>query len=166
MTVPVAAGYSRTQIALHWAVAALVAAQYLFNDAIAEAWSAYVKGTAALGFDPLVPAHVAGGVLILALVLWRIALRATRGTPPLPEREPPALAVLARATHLAFYGVLIALSVSGALAWFADVRPAAGAHNVLKVVLLALIVLHVLAVIFHQSVLKTSVMRRMVRPGA
>ncbi|MFG1379653.1 cytochrome b [Xanthobacter autotrophicus] len=165
MTVPVSAGYSRTQIALHWAVAALVAAQYLFNDAIAEAWSAHVQGTA-YGFDPLVLAHVAGGVLILVLVLWRIALRATRGVPPLPESEHPALHLLAQVTHLAFYGVLIALSVSGALAWFADVRPAAGAHNVLKVVLLALIVLHVLAVIFHHSVLKTGVMRRMVRPGA
>lgn len=164
MTVPVAAGYSRTQIALHWAVAALVAAQYLFNDAIAEAWSAHVQGKA-YGFDPLVPAHVAGGVLILALVLWRIALRATRGVPPLPESEHPALHLLAQVTHLAFYGVLIALSVSGALAWFADVRPAAGAHNVLKVILLALIVLHVLAVIFHQSVLKSGVMQRMVRPG-
>lgn len=165
MTAPITTGYSRTQIALHWAVASLVAAQYLFNDAIAEAWSAYVQGKA-LGFDPLVPAHVAGGVLILVLVLWRIALRATRGAPPLPEREPPALRTLAQVTHLAFYGVLIALSVSGALAWFADVRPAAGAHNVLKVVLLALIVLHVLAVIFHQSVLKSGIMQRMVRPGA
>ncbi|MFS8039382.1 cytochrome b [Xanthobacter sp. AM11] len=164
MTVPVAAGYSRTQIALHWAVAALVAVQYLFNDAIAEAWSAHVQGKA-YGFDPLVPAHVAGGVLILALVLWRIALRATRGVPPLPESEHPALHLLAQVTHLAFYGVLIALSVSGALAWFADVRLAAGAHTVLKVVLLALIALHVLAVIFHQSVLKTGVMQRMVRPG-
>ncbi|MDI4663722.1 cytochrome b/b6 domain-containing protein [Xanthobacter autotrophicus] len=164
MTAPITTGYSRTQIALHWAVAALVAAQYLFNDAIAEAWSAYVQGKA-YGFDPLVLAHVAGGVLILALVLWRIALRTTRAAPPLPEREPPALAVLARVTHLAFYAALIGLSATGALAWFVDVRPAAGAHNVLKVVLLALIALHVLAVIFHQSVLKSGIMQRMVRPG-
>lgn len=61
--------------------------------------------------------------------------------------------------------MLIALSVSGALAWFADVRPAASVHTMLKVVLLVLIVLHVLAVIFHQSVLKTGVMQRMARPG-
>jgi len=37
---------------------------------------------------------------------------------------------------------------------------------VLKVVLLALIVLHVLAVPFHRLVLKNNVMRRMIRPSA
>jgi len=165
MATPIIPGYSRTQIALHWAVAALVAAQYLLNDAIAAAWKAHVQGDG-YGFDPLVLAHVAGGALILVLVLWRIALRLTHGAPPLPKEEPAAFAVLARLAHLAFYGVLIALSVSGALAWFADVRPAASVHNVLKVVLLALIALHVLAVIFHQSVLKSGIMLRMVRPGA
>lgn len=165
MATPVSVGYSRTQIALHWAVAALVTAQYLINDAIGAAWSAHVRGEAD-GFDPLILAHVAGGGLILVLVLWRIALRVTRGAPPLPDQEPPVLGLLARGAHLAFYAVLIALCVSGGLAWFADVRPAASVHIVLKVVLLALIALHVLAVIFHQTVLKSGVMQRMVRPGA
>ncbi len=165
MATPITTGYSRTQIALHWAVAALVAAQYLLNDAIAAAWKAHVQNIA-YSFDPLILAHVVGGALILVLVLWRIALRVTRGAPPLPKEEPPALALLARLAHLTFYAVLIALSASGALAWFADVRPAASVHNVLKVVLLALIALHILAVIFHQIVLKSGVMLRMVRPGA
>lgn len=165
MAAPITTGYSRTQIALHWAVAALVAAQYLFNDAIVAAWRAHLQNDA-YGFDPLILAHVVGGVLILVLVLWRIALRVTRGVPSLPKEEPAALALLARLAHLAFYGVLIALSVSGALAWFGDIRLAASLHNLLKVVLLALIALHILAVIFHQSVLKSSVMLRMLRPGA
>ena len=70
------------------------------------------------------------------------------------------------ALHWAFYAVLAAMAVTGSLAWFADVTPAAQAHNVLKVVLLALIVLHVLAVPFHRLVLKNNVMRRMIRPAA
>ena len=160
MTTPT--GYSRTQIALHWGVAGLVAAQYLFKDSIAAAWEAYVQGREAV-FDPLIFAHVAGGTLTLALVVWRLVLRARRGVPPPPENEPAALKTLAKAAHLGFYAVLIGMSLSGALAWFAGVEPAAGLHNLLKVALLALIVLHVLAVAAHQRVFKTAIMRRMIR---
>ncbi|WP_346911260.1 cytochrome b/b6 domain-containing protein [uncultured Roseibium sp.] len=161
MTTP---GYSRTQIALHWIVAALISAQYLFKDAISEAWTAYVQGQS-FAFDPLILAHVTGGIIILALVLWRIVLRFSRGAPPLPEKEHPALKLAAKAVHVVFYLVLIGLSVSGGLAWFADVRVAANLHNVLKVVLLALIVVHVGAVVFHQLILKTAIMQRMLRPS-
>ncbi|HCL66569.1 MAG TPA: cytochrome B, partial [Rhizobium sp.] len=58
-----------------------------------------------------------------------------------------------------------ALSVSGALAWFADLTVAAQVHNVFKVILLALVALHVLAIPFHRIVLKNNVMVRMLRPA-
>ena len=57
------------------------------------------------------------------------------------------------------------MSVSGALAWFADVTIAAQVHNIAKVALLALIALHVLAIPFHRIVLKNNVMIRMIRPA-
>lgn len=155
-------GYSRTQIALHWAVAALVAAQYIFKDGIVGAWAAIGQGET-LAFDPLVMAHVAGGGLILALVVWRLVLRLRRGVPPPPRNEPSALKALSHVAHWAFYAVLAAMSVTGALAWFGSVTQAAGAHDVLKVVLLALVALHVVAVPFHRLVLKNNVMQRMIR---
>jgi cytochrome b561 len=158
-------GYSTTQIALHWAVAVLVAAQYLFKDSIAQAWDRFRAGEAFV-FDPLVQAHVAGGLLILTLVAWRVVLRLRRGAPLPPENEPAALKRLAGVVHGAFYAVLAAMAVSGLMAWFGGVAPAAQAHNVLKVALLALIALHVLAVPFHRVVLKSNVMQRMIRPAA
>lgn len=158
-------GYSATQIALHWIVALLVAGQYLFKDSIASAWEA-IRAGKDYAFDPLILAHVAGGALILAFVLWRIALRLKRGAPPPPENEPAPLKALSHVAHWTFYGVLAIMSVSGALAWFADVTVAAQVHNIFKVVLLALIALHVLAVPFHRIVLKNNVMARMVRPAA
>jgi len=158
-------GYSATQIALHWAVAGLVAAQYVFKDAISGAWAAIRQGQT-FAFDPLILAHVAGGGLILAFVAWRFVLRLRRGAPPPPENEPGILKTLSHVAHWAFYAVLAAMSVTGLLAWFADLAPAAQAHNVLKVVLLALVALHVLAVPFHRLVLKNNVMRRMIRPAA
>lgn len=158
-------GYSATQIGLHWIVAVLVAGQYIFKDSISQAWEVYTQGQE-MAFSPLVFAHVAGGVLILAFVLWRLALRLTRGVPPAPENEPAPLKTLSHVAHWGFYAVLAAMSVTGGLMWFGDIAAAAQAHNVLKIVLLAMIVLHVLAIPFHKIVLKNNVMRRMIRPGA
>ena len=157
-------GYSATQIALHWIVVLLVAGQYIFKDSIAAAWHGYTQGEA-VTFSPLIFAHVAGGVLILAFVVWRLVLRLTRGAPPPPANEPAPLKALSHVAHWGFYALLAAMSVSGGLMWFADVGAAAQAHNVLKVVLLALIVLHVVAIPFHKIVLKNNVMQRMVRPA-
>lgn len=158
-------GYSAAQIALHWAVVVLVAAQYIFKDAISGAWGAMRTGEEVV-FDPLILAHVAGGALILAFVVWRFVLRLRLGAPLPPENEPGPLKTLSHAAHWGFYGVLAAMSVSGSLAWFAGVQAAAQAHNVLKVVLLALVALHVMAIPFHRVVLKNNVMQRMTRPGA
>ncbi|MEZ5862615.1 MAG: hypothetical protein R3D25_00455 [Geminicoccaceae bacterium] len=80
-------GYSRAQIRLHWLVAVLITLQYLLHEPIVAAWRAFRKGET-LAFQPLVALHVAGGLAILALVLWRSWLRYRRGAPPPPEAEP------------------------------------------------------------------------------
>ncbi len=157
-------GYSTTQIALHWGVAALVAGQYFFKDAITGAWTAIREGRY-YDFDPFILAHVVAGALILALVVWRLALRLRRGAPPPLENEPAPLKTLSHVAHWAFYALLAAMSVTGLVAWFGDATGAAQAHNVLKVALLALVALHMLAVPFHRVVLKNNVMQRMVRPN-
>ena len=63
--------------------------------------------------------------------------------------------------NASFYAVLAIMSVSGALAWFADLTVAAQVHNVFKVILLALIALHVLAFLYHQLIVKDTLLRRM-----
>lgn len=158
-------GYSTPQIALHWGMAALIAGQYLFKDPIAKAWQAIRAGTD-FAFDPLILAHVAGGGLLLALVIWRLALRLRHGAPPPPENEPAVLKTLSHLVHWAFYGLIAALSVTGLAAWFGDLVVAAQAHSVLKMALIALIALHLLAIPFHRIVLKNNVLARMLRPAA
>ena len=160
-----ASGYSATQIGLHWIVTVLVAGQYIFKDSISHAWEAYTQGQET-AFSLLVFAHVAGGVVILAFVFWRLVLRLTHGVPPAPANEPGALRTLSHVAHWGFYAVLAAMSVTGGMMWFGDIAAAAQAHNLLKIVLLAMIALHVLAVPFHRIVLKNNVMSRMIRPGA
>jgi cytochrome b561 len=156
-------GYSTTQIALHWIVAVLVAGQYIFKDNIASAWDTHSQGQE-IAFSPLVFAHVAGGMLIFAFVIWRLVLRQSHGVPPAPENEPAALKKLSHVAHWGFYAVLAAMSITGGMMWFGDIAAAAQAHNVLKIVLLAMIALHVLAVPFHRIFLKNNIMQRMLRP--
>lgn len=164
-TLPAApAGYTRTQIRLHWIVGLLIVPQFVFHDAISEAWDAARRGIETSGIDPLVPAHVFGGLAVFALVIWRLVLRARLGAPPPPEAEHPALKLAAKATHAALYLLLLLLPVSGAVAWFGGVEGAADGHEVMKTALLALVVLHVLGALFHQVVLKTDVLTRMKRP--
>jgi cytochrome b561 len=157
-------GYSRLQIALHWAVAGLVAAQFLFNEDMGGAFRAILRGEA-VAPGPLVAAHVWGGVLIGALVLWRLALRATRGAPRPPETDPPALRTAAAVAHWSLYALLAALVASGAAAWFGAIRDAGEVHEALTTALLALTFVHVAAVAVHRFVLKSDVLVRMRRPG-
>ena len=158
------AGYSRAQIVLHWLVLVLLVPQYLFNDAIGAAFRAFTRG------EPVPPsvlvfAHVALGMAIAVAVIWRLVLRVRRGAPPPPEAEHPALKLVAKITHGALYLLLILLPVSGGMAWFAGIRAAAGAHEVMTGALLALTVLHVLGALYHEFVLKTGLMARMKRPA-
>lgn len=115
-----------------------------------------------VSFNPLILAHVAGGVLILALVAWRLVLKSQRAAPPPPDNEPALLRMAAQVAHWSLYGLLAAMSMSGMAAWFGGVEAAATAHGVLKVPLIALIALHLLAVIFHHLILKNPILKRMV----
>lgn len=160
---PQPAGYSRLQIVLHWIVALLILQQYLFKGAIADAWDAIGKG-AESAFNPLVLAHVAGGAAILVAALWRLTLNARRGVPALIGNNV-LLNAAAKVTHLGLYALLILMPLSGAAAWFGGVQTAAAVHNLLKVLLLALIALHILGAFYHQIVLKDGVMARMKRAG-
>lgn len=153
-------GYSLAQIRLHWIVAALIAAQYLLKEPIEQAWDTYLKGGEVV-FNPLILAHVAGGGLVLLLVIWRLSLRLTRGAPKPPEQEHALLQTAAHLTHWTLYLLMILMPVTGALAWFGGVEQAAFAHDVLKAPLLILSVLHVAAALFHQFVLKTNLIARM-----
>lgn len=154
-------GYTRLQIALHWIGAALIVNQYVFKEAIERAWKALGEGVE-LAFNPLVLGHVAGGALVMGVALWRLGLKARLGVPQ-AEGDNALQNALARLTHLGLYALMLLLPLSGSLAWFGGVQLAAQAHNVLKVLMLALVVLHVVGALYHQFVLRDGVLNRMRR---
>ena len=156
-------GFSRAQIILHWTVFVLVALQFIFNDYIKEAWYTYVK-TGEFQFNLLIAGHVVGGIVILLLVLWRLALRKSHGVPPLPESDSPAQKAIAAGTQHSLYLLLIVMPLTGLAAWFGDVQVAATAHFYLKFLLIALIALHFVAALYHQYVLRDGLLDQMIKP--
>lgn len=155
-------GYTRSQIALHWIVAALIGAQFLFSDAISQAWRAYEKGGTAVA-SAGTWAHVIPGVAILAFAVWRLMLRGSHGVPAPATGETPAQALIAKIVHVGLYGAIILLPISGAVAWFGGVVQAGDAHQLIKMALIALVALHVLGAVYNHFVLKNGLISRMLR---
>jgi len=155
-------GYSRTQIGLHWIMAALIVPVFVLHDPIVTAWEAMAKGETRVN-GLLVEAHVIGGALILALVVWRLMLRIRRGVPALPEKEAPLLKGVAHLTHWTLYALMIILSISGLAAWFGGNETADLVHTSLKLPLVAFVVLHFAAALFQQFILRTGLLTRMLR---
>ena len=70
-------GYTRTQIILHWAIFLLIAAQFVFHDAMSEAWRSLMR-TGGYEGNALVAQHVFTGLAVLALAIWRLAIKLRR----------------------------------------------------------------------------------------
>lgn len=120
-------GYSRTQIALHWVAFLLIVQQFVLHEGIAEAWD-LVEDGGVPAFDPIVAAHVLGGMAVLAFALWRLVLRRSRGVPDLPAGGSALTHLAAHLGHYALYALMILMPVSGAVAWFGGVEAAGEAH--------------------------------------
>ena len=97
--------YDRTTVLLHWATAALVLVLWLLGENID--W--FSRG------DPRVVArstHIALGVVLALLLVWRIVWRATRGT-RLPTAELGRWHWAATLVHFALYALLVCAVAAG-----------------------------------------------------
>jgi cytochrome b561 len=161
---------------LHWVIVALVITQFV----LASIADDLPVGMRKLG---LLARHKSVGITILALALLRLAWRWSNPTPALPANLKPYEVVLARGTHTALYGLLIAMPLTGwlmssarsfAVSWFGMfqlpdlVRPDRAlydamltTHGVLAWTLAGVATLHVLAALKHHFIMKDDVLRRM-----
>lgn len=156
------AGYSRAQVLLHWAVAALILFQLLLPGGMEMAWDARMEGGAAEG-NP-VP-HIIVGSAILILAAIRLIIRIRHGAPAHPAGQPAILGFVANAVHGLIYVLLFALPISGLVAWFGGIENAADVHGgPLRFALIGLVVLHIAGALVQQFVLRSGVLMRMLKP--
>jgi cytochrome b561 len=159
--------YLRSQVVIHWVIAALILCQYLFAEAMEEAWRAWRQGgDAATEVSTGATLHMVFGLTVLALAVVRLGIRLARGAPPIPPSHPLPLRVLGYGTHLALYVFLFLMPVSGAAAWFGGVAQAAFTHVMAKNVLLAFLALHVLGAAAEVLYFRRPAARQMLSLGA
>ena len=174
-------GYDGTAKFLHWAVLALLVAQFIL------AWTMPHIGRNTKP-DTLINLHLSFGVVVLAVAVVRLGWRMTHSEPQPLAGIPPWQMRSARVIHWLLYVLLFVVPILGWISaswrgfpvilfglvelpklmatrlpgwsWTGDV------HGILaNYAMLALVGLHVAAALYHYVVRKDGVMQRML-PGA
>jgi cytochrome b561 len=167
--------YHPLLVTLHWVLALLIIAALSIGFFVLAAMP---------NADPqkigVLRVHMAGGMLILALMVIRFAVRMWTSRPAGATTGYPLLDRIAPIIHYGFY-VLVLLMVgssyttailaglpaivfggSGApLPPTFSIYPSFLAHGYIATILASFIVLHVLAALYHQFVMKDELFRRM-----
>ena len=157
-------GYSARQIGLHWLVFLLVAYQWFTGDDMSDLFEAAHGGPPAAVNPNWATVHVVVGVAVLLLMVWRLGLRHTDGTPP-AAKQHPALQRLASAVHVGLYLDLVLGALVGLIAYYWLPQLAFLHHLMMRPVLLLLIALHVAGAVWHRFVVRDDVVTRMIRPA-
>lgn len=153
--------YARAQIVVHWLTLALLLVSFVSHESIKAAWDAITEGQGDDAFGIGVPVHVFTGLAVLALTLLRLVLRVRHGAPPPVAGQSPLITVSSAIVHGLLYVLLLAIPVTGGMAWFGGLEDLGEVHEVLFNLTLALVVLHVGAALFHQFLLKDNLLSRM-----
>jgi cytochrome b561 len=163
---------------LHWLMALLVLAAYLFI----EQRGLFPRGSA--GRATMMQSHFWAGLLVFALLLWRLALRYHHGVPAITPALPAWQAWPAKVLHLALYAFLAVMPVLGLLTAWTDgksllvpfthiaIPPLVGEHEALAhrledlhgaigEIFYWVIGAHVLAALYHHFVRRDDTLRRM-----
>ena len=160
----------------HWVIVALIVLQVTLAEMADDLPSGMRKLT-------LLARHKSVGITILGLVILRLVWRWLNEHPPLPENLKRYEQALARFTHVALYGLLFAMPLSGwtmssargfPVSWFGffqlpDLVPKSRplyeallvTHQTLAWTLFVVIGLHVAGALKHHFVHKDNVLRRM-----
>jgi len=161
---------------LHWTIAVLIVAQFVVG------WMAASWPLSPTKLDLFVW-HKSTGMLVLALVVVRLAWRATHRPPPWPSNMPRWERVAAGLAHGLLYAAMIAIPLTGwvvssaagvpfsiywriplpsIVATDRDLAEAvANVHGALGIALIVLLVIHVAAALRHHYVKRDDVLLRM-----
>lgn len=174
-----ASGYGTVARLLHWTIALMVVVQIVAGVGMT---SEPLVGVA----DPLFVLHKGMGAVLLVLVVVRILWRVTHRPPPFPGFMPTLEQRIASATHAAIYVLLLVMVVSGYVRTIGDGFPiemldalgvpplipvmprVAGimlvVHQFAVVALVALVAVHVSAVLRHHLIDRNPALVRMWPP--
>lgn len=169
--------YTRTAMALHWLIALLIIAGFALGWVMTDIPGFTLTKLKYYSWHKWI------GVTVFGLTILRVMWRATHQPPSLPDSVPRLQRLGAHAVHFALYALMLAIPVTGYLYSSAsnipvvylgivplprliDPDPALKEifrtlHVFLDYVLLALFVMHLLAVVKHQLFDRDGLLSRM-----
>lgn len=121
--------------------------------------------TPALGDFLITTAHSTAGLVVFALVVWRLRLRRKNPVTMGVGSASSRWTLLARAWHIALYCAIAVMVVTGVSAYYTEIELAPRLHEIGKWVLGTLVIGHVLASLVHWFVFKDQVLQGMLGNG-
>ena len=172
---PQVSRYHPLLVTLHWLLAVLIIAALALGALV----MVKIPNTDPMKLAAL-RSHMAGGGVILLLMLVRLFVRLRTKHPTAASTGNSALDRLAWASHRLFYPAVIGMAVSGLVMALQAGLPAIGlggdgllpadfwvfpersVHYLFSRLLMALIALHVAGAFYHTLILKDGLLRRMI----
>jgi cytochrome b561 len=176
---PEQAGYGTVARVFHWVMALLILVQIPIGVAMLSQPLSQFSNS-------LFVFHKGGGAVLLVLVFARLCWRLGHRPPPFPDFVPPPERSIASATHHTLYVLLLVMVISGYVRTVGDGYPielldmlgvpplmplmpqaaefALVVHQFASMALVALVAVHVSAVLRHQLVDRHAILARMWPP--
>ena len=168
--------YSGIQIALHWIIALLIIGMIPVGKVMTELDPSNLTNL-------LYELHKSFGLIIFGLAVIRIGARFALGAPALEPNMPRWQVMAARVSHAALYALIILVPLTGWAAtsaccapvnlfWtipltlpigggFDTAGPIFQLHNIFTMTLIALVLIHALAALYHHYSMKDDTLRKM-----
>ena len=147
---------------MHWLIALLVFYQLVNTNDIQDAYQLFLAtGDWPNELSNNTLLHIIIGFFILFCMIIRLFLRVKIKVPPLPSQIPRPLKLLAKSSHFSIYIFLFSMPLTGIISWFFEVEFFLVLHIYFSKILLALILLHIIATLFHEGVLGNNILQRM-----
>jgi cytochrome b561 len=168
----IASRYQPVLVVLHWLVALVIIGLLCLGFFVL----ANMPNSDPNKLDILVW-HMSGGMFVLVLMILRLIIRRWSARPATAVTGSPLLDRMASLAHSGFYVIVFLMIATGwTTGWFISdvfqpnggslpdsftVFPSFRAHAALATLLAIMIVVHVVAALYHQFVLKDGLFRRM-----
>jgi cytochrome b561 len=168
------AAYTSSARILHWLLAVLIFGMF----ALGLAFDSIPRATRLWWINM----HTVVGLLLFALVLFRLYWRIGHKPPPLPEGTSDLVRRASTGMHHLLYLLMVVIPIVGIVAYIWHARvfdfglfkldfgvpntrsvygPAEDIHKYLVFTLIGLVVLHVLAALWHHFIKRDGLLRRM-----
>ena len=155
-------GFSRYQVIIHWLVACFVLFQIATSSTISNDFLALKDGKISIEeVDQNSWYHLFFGLTIFLLMVIRLILRIILGVPKPTKQSSSITIILAKIIHWLFYLILFVVPISGFVAWNTSNLLIGNLHTASVNALYVLILIHLVAIVYHQIFLEDNLIDRM-----